>query len=44
MEWHPNTRVLAVGFKNGTISLYSDDTGKFIYIIFNYITFKMINI
>ncbi len=30
MEWHPNARVLAVGFKNGVISLYADDTSKFL--------------
>lgn len=28
MEWHPSTKVLAIGWKNGTVSLFSDDTSK----------------
>jgi intraflagellar transport protein 140 len=29
MEWHPNQRILAIGWKNGTISLYQEDTSTF---------------
>jgi intraflagellar transport protein 140 len=26
MEWHPAQRVLAIGWKNGTVSLYQEDS------------------